>query len=194
MSTKKTEKPQVHRGERPGAIYVGHIPHGFYEEQMKKYFSQFGTVTGVHMARSTKSGRSKGFGFVHFACDEVAKIAAETMNNYLMFNKLLKCHVVPQEKLHSTATSRRPKVLLTPKQRQLRELRRHNKAKTASRRQKQLHRLLSCEQKKRAKLQALGLDYDFPGYQAAVTPYNKTPSHTLFIDDDEKIVENPTEL
>ena len=44
----------MHRGERPGAIYVGHIPHGFYEEQMKKYFSQFGTVTGVHMARSTK--------------------------------------------------------------------------------------------------------------------------------------------
>jgi hypothetical protein len=28
---------------------------------------------------------------VRFQCDEVAKIVAQTMNNYLMFNKLLKC-------------------------------------------------------------------------------------------------------
>ncbi len=38
-----------------------------------------------------QTGKCKGFGFVEFACDEVAKIVAETMNNYLMFNKLLKC-------------------------------------------------------------------------------------------------------
>ena len=68
------------------------------------------------------------------------------------------------------------------------------KAKSVLRSQRQLNRLLSCEQKKRAKLQALGVDYDFPGYQAAVTPHNKTPSHTLFVDEDEKIVETPTEL
>ena len=41
-----------------------------------------------------QTGRCKGFAFVEFACDEVAKIAAETMNNYLMFNKLLKCRAV----------------------------------------------------------------------------------------------------
>ena len=38
-----------------------------------------------------QTGKCKGFGFVEFECDEVAKIAAQTMNNYLMFNKLLKC-------------------------------------------------------------------------------------------------------
>ena len=32
---------------------------------------------------------------MEFACDEVAKIVAETMNNYLMFNKLLKCKLIP---------------------------------------------------------------------------------------------------
>ena len=91
-------------------IYVGHIPHGFYEEEMKRYFSQFGTVTRLRLARSKKvscspspliqvypsypffqSGRSKGYAFVEFECDEVAKIVAGTMNNYLMFDKLLKC-------------------------------------------------------------------------------------------------------
>ncbi len=40
---------------------------------------------------SVQTGRSKGYAFVEFECDEVAKIVADTMNNYLMFNKLLKC-------------------------------------------------------------------------------------------------------
>jgi len=40
----------------PGVVYVGHIPHGFYEEQMRKYFSQFGTVTRLKLARSRKVG------------------------------------------------------------------------------------------------------------------------------------------
>lgn len=38
-----------------------------------------------------QTGRSKGYAFVEFEYDEVARIVAETMNNYLMFDKLLKC-------------------------------------------------------------------------------------------------------
>lgn len=37
-----------------------------------------------------QSGRAKGYAFIEFLHPEVAKIAAETMNNYLMFNRLLK--------------------------------------------------------------------------------------------------------
>ncbi len=48
-------------------------------------------MLSMNMWLFPQTGRCKGFGFVEFACDEVAKIAAETMNNYLMFNKLLKC-------------------------------------------------------------------------------------------------------
>lgn len=74
-----------------GLIYVGHIPHGFYEEEMKEYFSQFGRVTNVKVCRSSISGKSKGYGFVEFTTPEVAKIASETMNNYLMFKKRVVC-------------------------------------------------------------------------------------------------------
>ena len=38
-----------------------------------------------------QTGNSKGYGYVQFMDEEVAKIAAETMNNYLMFEKILKC-------------------------------------------------------------------------------------------------------
>lgn len=69
---------------------MGHIPHGFYEEEMKSFFNQFGTVIKARVFRSQKTGRSKGYGFVQFKHPDVAKIVAETMNNYLMCNRLLK--------------------------------------------------------------------------------------------------------
>lgn len=47
-----------------------------------------------------QSARSKGYAFVEFDCDEVAKIAAETMDNYMMFGRLLKCKLVKQWCLH----------------------------------------------------------------------------------------------
>ena len=39
---------------KAGIIYVGHIPHGFYEEEMKRFFSQFGHVKRVKLSRNKK--------------------------------------------------------------------------------------------------------------------------------------------
>lgn len=94
---RKTKKKR--KTKNYAAIYLSHIPHGFYETQMHDFFEQFGTVTNLRLGRSTKSGRSKGYAFVEFKYLEVAKIVAETMNNYLMFNKILKCEVIPKEKM-----------------------------------------------------------------------------------------------
>lgn len=38
-----------------------------------------------------QTGKSRGYAFVEFEFEEVAKIAAEAMNNYLMFERLIKC-------------------------------------------------------------------------------------------------------
>lgn len=43
-----------------GVVYLSHIPHGFYEEEMKSYFSQFGTVTRLKLYRSKKVRMSLG--------------------------------------------------------------------------------------------------------------------------------------
>lgn len=38
-----------------------------------------------------QTGGSKGYGFIEFESDDVAKIVADTMNNYLFSERLLKC-------------------------------------------------------------------------------------------------------
>lgn len=57
---------------------------------MRGFFSQFGKVSNVRVARSAKNGRSKGYAFVEFKDRDVAEIVSETMNNYLMDKRLLK--------------------------------------------------------------------------------------------------------
>lgn len=37
-----------------GVICLSHIPHGFYEEQIKNFFKQFGKVLKVRVARSKR--------------------------------------------------------------------------------------------------------------------------------------------
>lgn len=83
-----------------GVIYIGRIPHGFYEDELRKYFSQFGEITRLRLSRNRKTGNSKHYGFIEFSDPEVASIAAETMNNYLLFGHILKCAVIPPEKIH----------------------------------------------------------------------------------------------
>jgi len=51
----------------------------------------------VRLARSERTGGSKGFAFVEFAYPEVAKVAADTMDNYLMFQKVVKASYIPPE-------------------------------------------------------------------------------------------------
>lgn len=102
---KKSKKKVVADTEpvKPGVVYIGHIPRGFYEKEMQAYFSQFGRILRLRMARSSKTGGSKGFAFIEFQSEDVAKIVAETMNNYLFFEKLLKCEFIPSDQVHPNA-------------------------------------------------------------------------------------------
>lgn len=85
---------------KPGVVYIGRIPHGFYEQEMKQYFSQFGTITNLRLSRNRKTGKSKHFAFVEFESAEVAEIVSKTMDNYLLFGHILKCKLVAPEQVH----------------------------------------------------------------------------------------------
>lgn len=109
-SSKKTFGGSAH-----GFVYIGHLPHGFFENEIRSYFSQFGKILKVRLSRSKKTGNHRGFGFIEFADEEVAKIAADTMNNYLMFNKVLKCHVIPHGQAHKEMFRNANKTFTLPK-------------------------------------------------------------------------------
>lgn len=155
----------------PGVIYVGHLPLGLFETQLKSYFEQFGKVLRVRLSRSKKTGGSKGYAFIEFDCDEVAKIVAETMNNYLMGERLIKCHVIPPEKVHEK--------LFVGSQREFKKpsnpaVARYNKKRTTEQIAKMTDKLLRKESKLRKRLAAHGIEYDFPGFAAQVPQKKKS--------------------
>lgn len=81
-------------------IYLGRIPHGFYEHQMHGYFSQFGRVKRLRLSRNPRTGASRHYAFLEFESPAVARIVAQTMHNYLLFGHLLQCRVVPRADVH----------------------------------------------------------------------------------------------
>ena len=50
---------KVNPDSQPGTIYVGRIPHGFYEPQMRAYFSQFGEISRLRLSRNKLTGKPK---------------------------------------------------------------------------------------------------------------------------------------
>mmetsp|Transcript_24551 Transcript_24551/g.53415 ORF Transcript_24551/g.53415 Transcript_24551/m.53415 type:complete len:284 (+) Transcript_24551:78-929(+) len=81
-----------------GLIYIGHVPDGFNEPQMKTFFKQFGTVTNLRLSRNKKTAASKGYGWVEFEEEAVAKIVAEAMDGYMCFGRKLKVELIPKDK------------------------------------------------------------------------------------------------
>lgn len=110
---------------KTGTIYLGRIPKGFYEDEMRSYFSQFGEVTRLRLSRNKKvtsivlqhivcpacsltlmlappkqTGASKHYAFIEFKYASVAQIVQETMDNYLLLGHILVCKVVPDDQIH----------------------------------------------------------------------------------------------
>ncbi|XP_061697316.1 MKI67 FHA domain-interacting nucleolar phosphoprotein [Syngnathoides biaculeatus] len=165
---KVQEVKKSNKGNRltPGVIYVGHLPLGLLEEQLKPYFEQFGTVSRLRLSRSKKTGGSKGYAFVEFECDEVAKIVAETMNNYLMGERLIKCHVIPPGKLHEKLFVGSERTFKSPSKP---AVVRYNKERSNNEVAKMTDKLLRKERNIRKRLAAHGIDYDFPGFANHIT-------------------------
>ncbi|KAL4889691.1 hypothetical protein BDV59DRAFT_186005 [Aspergillus ambiguus] len=157
----KKQKENKEQAEEPGTVYVGRIPHGFYEHQMRAYFSQFGDITRLRLSRNRITGRSKHYAFIEFASTSVAKIVAATMDNYLMYGHILKCKYVPQEQLHPEiwkGANRRFK--RTPWNRI--EKKRLDKGKTREQWTERIEREQKRRIAKAEKLKAMGYEFELP--------------------------------
>ncbi|GFO33462.1 toll-like receptor m [Plakobranchus ocellatus] len=153
--SKNSQKIEVSDEDRqPGVVYIGHIPHGFYERQLNDYFSQFGTVLELKLSRSKKTGNSKGYAFVKFQYAAVAKTVAETCHNYLFFNKLLKCEYKPLSDIHPDTFFRyHMKPNMKPK-------RKHNRERSEKSIMSSYQGMVGRHTRKMDKLRALGLNIE----------------------------------
>jgi hypothetical protein len=106
---------------------------------------------------------------VEFVDPEVATIVADTMSGYLLLEKRLVCHVMPRNKVDHELMFARPKRVPTKKDRQKKALSEVNKARSMLAISGITSRLVKREEMKRKNLEALGIEYDFPGYAASAS-------------------------
>lgn len=149
-------------GPASRVVYIGHIPHGFYEDAMISYFSQFGKLTKVRLSRSRKTGNSKGYAFLEFASAEVAEIAAEAMHNYMMFGQRLVCRVVPADQQHPNLwKGANRKFKKVPWQKISAD--KHNRVRTPEEEVERIRKLVYKDNVRKRKLQEAGIDYEYEG-------------------------------
>ncbi|KAI4720813.1 RNA-binding domain-containing protein [Aureobasidium sp. EXF-10727] len=145
----------------PGVIYIGRLPHGFFEAQMREYFSQFGDITHLRMARNKLTGRSKHYAFIEFGSAAVAEIVAKTMDKYLLFGHLLQVRRVPAEQVHEKlwkGEGGRFKVMPRNKI----EGGMLKRGTTREGWEKRIERETEARNKKAAQLKELGYDFEMP--------------------------------
>ncbi len=174
-----SQSPSSNDGDEPSTvIYLGHLPVGFEEREITVFLNQFGNLNRCRVSRSTKTGRSRCYAFVEFADPEVARIVADTMSGYLLLEKRLVCHVLPRDKVDHELMFARPKRVPTKKDRQKKARSEVNKVRNADAIRGITARLVKREEMKRKKLEALGIEYDFPGYAASAAAAAAKPSGT----------------
>ena len=61
-------------------MYVGNLPFTATEAELRDLFSQFGTVTDIHLPNDRDSGRPRGFAFVTMDSDTAMNAAIAEWN------------------------------------------------------------------------------------------------------------------
>jgi len=166
--------------EEPGqssVIYLGRVPFGFFEDQMRAYFKQFGEVKQLRLSRNKKTGKSKHFAFIEFEHAEVADIVASTHNNMLMCDRAIKCSIVPKSKVHAKMW-RGADEKFVPHDFKFAAKEAANGKKTGAQEAARVKKLIKKEQAKRKKLDSLGIELDFKGYEGLLS--ESKPKRTKF--------------
>jgi nucleolar protein 15 len=150
------------------------LPKGFNEQELKKFFTQFGEISKLRVARSKDTARPKGYAFMQFKESKVAEVAAKAMNKYMMFGRNLDVHVMEDAHKEMFKHGNRDWKFV-PKQ--LMHRNKINKEeKTDAQRKARVEGLLQKERERRDRLKELEIVYDFPGFSALVVKPKKAPA------------------
>ena len=116
--------------------------------------------------RSKKTARSKGYAFVEFEDKEVSKVAAESMNQYLMYGKFLDCRLLTDEEFHENQFKRSEKKFKFVPWHIIYKNHMNNEDKSDEKILNGLNRLVKNDQERIKKLTELGIEYQFKPYNA----------------------------
>jgi nucleolar protein 15 len=157
---RKLEKAKRKPASETGVVYLSRIPHGFYEDQMRAYFSQFGEISRLRLSRNKRTGKSKHYGFIEFVSAPVAQIVAETMDNYLLMSHIMTCKVIPKDEVHPelwVGANRKWRIVPTYRLAQAQ----HNKPRNEMQQRAAEKRLLNRQEARKRKLAEAGIVYNF---------------------------------
>ena len=80
-------------------LYVGNLPFGASEEDLRKLFTEAGAIQSVKIVTDSYSGRSRGFGFVEMASQAEAEKAISLINGKTFMERtLIVSEAKPQKK------------------------------------------------------------------------------------------------
>merc|ERR1712137_1078134 len=75
---------------RMTSVFVGNIPYGVTEEQLKDIFGEAGSVVSFRIVHDRETGRSKGFGFCEYQDPSSAQNAMRDLNGYELNGRTLR--------------------------------------------------------------------------------------------------------
>ena len=70
-------------------LYIGNLPYSATAEEIRALFEQVGEIADVAVISDRETGRSKGFGFVEMATEDLAQEAIRRFNGFSMNNRPL---------------------------------------------------------------------------------------------------------
>ena len=71
-------------------IYVGNLPYGVTEDDLRTAFAAFGEVSSASVITDKFTGQSKGFGFVEMSDKSAAESAIKSLNDTDMQGRKVK--------------------------------------------------------------------------------------------------------
>lgn len=163
LNLKKKLKQKKPSNRKRHIMYIGRLSGQLTEDDLLKYFTQFGRVINIRISRNKKTGNSKHYGFIEFQTNASLTSACLSMNNYLIYGHQLQCQIIDNNNI--------PENLFMNSNKKFHPMYWQKISKYYNDRKKLADHLLILKKKylrqkasKKAHLQSKGIFYDFENF------------------------------